>query len=1213
MSIMTFKRIIPISLALVASLPLAAQARPENRILRAIDNGNTIRLRGNRHPLARPEFDRGAVPPDLPMGRMILTLAADSAQQAELDQLVADQQNPVSPRYRQWITPEEYGRRFGVSDRDLDQVSAWLTSHGFQVEEIQAGRRSLLFSGTAGQVAGAFHTPIHYYFVNGQTHRANVSDPEIPEALSQVVLGVASLHDFQSHPALASPENAIPIAPEFTSGSNHYLAPGDFATIYDVNPLYTNNVDGTGVSVAVVARSNINIADVQAFRSTFGLPANNPTVIVNGTDPGNLGGGEQFEATLDAEWAGAVARNAAVKFVVSGSTVTDGITLSAQYIVNHNVAPIMTTSFGLCEAAAGTSETQFWSSLWQQAAAQGITSFVAAGDSGAAGCDSSSANTSIQGPGVNALGSSPYSVTVGGTQFSDTANPSQYWSASNSTAYSSALSYIPEAVWNSSGAVPGGSQLWAGGGGSSIVFPRPSWQTGPGVPSGSFRAVPDVSLAASTHDGYVIDVNGGLYSVGGTSASSPSWASVMALVVQHAGASQGNANPNFYALLRLQAAGGAAVYHDVTSGNNSVPGTTGFAAGPGYDQATGVGTPDAFLLVQHWTDASAPTLNSSLTSPTLSVTPGSTGTDKITTTVAGGFSNAVVLSATGLPTGLTASFSPSTLPSPGSGSSTLTLTAAATLAPGPYNVTVTATGGSIVQNAVLAVTVTAPPSFTLTAAPSTVSVQRSSTVQTSLTVAPTAGFSSAVTFSASGLPTGVTASFAGNTATFTASSTATLGAATVTISGTGGGITKTATVTLTVTAPAPVLTLTATPSTLSVVRTGTAPVSLTVTASGGFSSAVTLSAAGLPPGVTATFAPASIPAPGAGSSTVTFSANATATLGAATVTITASGGGLIKSAPVALTVNAVPGLTLTAAPSVVNVARAGTAPAVVTVTPSGGFNSAVTLSATGLPPGVTASFAPASIAAPGSGTSTVTFSATSTATAGSATVTVTASGGGLTTTATVALTVTAPTPAFTLTGSSSTVSVGRTGTAPVGLTVATSGGFNSAVTFALSGLPAGVTAIFAPTSIAAPGSGTSTLTFSASSTAFLGPATVTIKASGGGLTKTATVALTVTAPAPSYSLAFTKSTVSVASGVTSAPVGLIITPSGGFNSTLYLTLTGLPPGVTIATSQGTGGSAMNIVFTASASTPANSSTITLTATGGGITKTATLTLTVTSH
>ncbi len=199
------------------------------------------------------------------------------------------------------------------------------------------------------------------------------------------------------------------------------------------------------------------------------------------------------------------------------------------------------------------------------------------------------------------------------------------------------------------------------------MFAKPSWQTGTGVPSGSFRAVPDVSLAASTHDGYLVAMNGGLYSVGGTSASTPSWASVMALVVQHSCESQGNVNPNLYALFRLQTSGGAAVYHDVTSGNNSVPGVTGFTAGIGYDQASGLGSPDGFLLVQHWNDTTSPTLSESLGSSSLSVMPGTTGTDKITTTVAGGFSSAVTLTATGLPAGLTASFSPSSLPAPGSG------------------------------------------------------------------------------------------------------------------------------------------------------------------------------------------------------------------------------------------------------------------------------------------------------------------------------------------------------------------------------------------------------------------------------------------------------------------------------------------------------------------------------------------------------------------
>ena len=232
-------------------------------------------------------------------------------------------------------------------------------------------------------MGSAFHTEIHSYSVNGRTHFANASDPEVPSALAGVVAGVASLHDFLSQPALAS---VAAVTPECTYSGGHYMAPADFATIYDINPLYSNSIDGTGTSIAVVARSNINLTDVASFHSTTGLPANVPTIILNGSaNPGVIAGGEQTEATLDVEWAGALARKAAVKVVVSPSGASDGVTLSARYIVNHNLAPVMSTSFGSCEAANGAAGTQFWNSLWQQAAAQGITSFVAAGDSGAAG------------------------------------------------------------------------------------------------------------------------------------------------------------------------------------------------------------------------------------------------------------------------------------------------------------------------------------------------------------------------------------------------------------------------------------------------------------------------------------------------------------------------------------------------------------------------------------------------------------------------------------------------------------------------------------------------------------------------------------------------------------------------------------------------------------------------------------------------------------
>ncbi len=693
---------------LILLLSISAYSQPTPRILTPIDDRATVRLSGNVHPLARPGFDLGPVSASEPIERMILVLKLDPAMQNELDQLVADQHNPASPLYRNWITPEEYGSRFGLADADLHQITGWLTVHGFQVEEAPNSRSTLVFSGTAGQIAETFHTQIHYYRVNGEVHRANATDPEIPASLSGVIAGIATLYDFESSHGEVAPR---PIsAPELTSGSTHYLAPADLATIYDVKPLYANAIDGTGGTIAVVARSNINLSDVQSFRALSALPANNPVIVLNGANPGAIAGGEQQEATLDAEWAGAIAPKAAVKFVVSASTASsDGAALSAQYIVNHNLAPVMTTSFGLCEQAAGSSYSAFWNSLWQQAAAEGITALVAAGDSGAAGCDVPS-ETRAGGPlAVNVIASSSYAVAVGGTQFNDTSNPSQYWSASAGTGYASALTYIPEAVWNQSGSVPGGSQLWAGAGGASTIWTRPSWQTGTGVPTDNHRHVPDVSLAASTHDAYIMYMDGGLWAVGGTSASSPTWAGIMALVIQRTAANQGNANTTLYPLMARQFSGGAAVFHDITSGNNTVPGLTGYAAGTGYDQGSGIGSPDVFLLVQHWSDATQPSLNLGLSATSASVEAGSGVQVKASTTTGGTFKSSVALAVSGLPNGLTASWAPAGIASPGAGSSALTLAASSKLAAGTYNLTVTASGEGITANASFALKVAAPP------------------------------------------------------------------------------------------------------------------------------------------------------------------------------------------------------------------------------------------------------------------------------------------------------------------------------------------------------------------------------------------------------------------------------------------------------------------------------------------------------------------------
>ena len=679
-------------------------AQVTDRITSFIDDDQRVTLRDNVHPVALAQHDAGAVAPDFPMEHMLLTLLPDATQQDALNQLVDAQNNLESAYYHQWLTPEQYGERFGVSAGDTAQIAGWLQGHGMEVEEVTAGRRSIIFSGTAAQVQEAFHTPIHTYKIGNEVHHANAKDPEIPAALVQVVGGVVSLHDFHSEPMHGLVRKP---SPDFSSGGAYYLAPADFATIYDLGSLYQQSINGNGQSVAIVARSNIKIADARQFRTFFGLPANDPQIIVNGTDPGIWSSNEETEADLDLEWSGAVARSAAIKFVASKSTnSSDGVDLSAQYIVNHSLAPVMSTSFGLCEAALGSSGNSFLNSLWQQAAAEGITVFVSSGDSGAAGCDSASAATATHGRGVNGLCSTPYSICVGGTEFNDMSNPTRYWAPSNSPGtQASALSYIPEVVWNVSGP---GQGLWASGGGASLVYAKPSWQAGPGVPADGKRDVPDVALSSAGHDGYLIFQNGELYVVGGTSAASPSFAGVMALVVQNTAARQGNANVAFYSLASKQRAGGASVFHDTTIGNNSVPGQTGFNAAVGYDQASGLGSIDGSVLVNHWGDATpppVPAFHAALSAGSLSVTAGSNHSITVTVTVSGGFKAAVALSATGLPSGVSGAFTPATLSAPGSGSSVLKIVASNAAKAGTYSATISARSGSTKQQMPLSITI----------------------------------------------------------------------------------------------------------------------------------------------------------------------------------------------------------------------------------------------------------------------------------------------------------------------------------------------------------------------------------------------------------------------------------------------------------------------------------------------------------------------------
>jgi subtilase family serine protease len=639
----------------------SAQVRlpaPQSRIVQAVDDSRRTTLTGNTHPLARAEFDRGGLADETPLRRMQLVLQRSPQQEEALKQLLDQQQDTSSSAYHQWLTPSAFGTAFGPSDRDLSMLTGWLSSHGFANIQVNAGRTLIEFSGTAGAVRSTFHTQMHRYNVEGEQHVANASDPEIPAAFAPVVAGIASLNNFQHKPAsrkigrfrrdtttnrisrindkiedkstiqakaqVTLPSSNTSSQPNFTipsGGASLYgVTPYDFATIYNVLPLWNAStpIDGTGQTIAIVGETDINPADFVNFRKLFNLPigdTNTPTgtqylnIIHNGPSPGIVA--DEGEADIDTQWSAAVAKGATIDYVVSESTeVTQGTDLSAIYIVNNNLAPVMSFSYGQCELFLGTSGNTFFNNLWQQAAAQGITVLIASGDSGSAGCDASEPDYATNGLAVNGLGSTPYDTIVGGTDFYMPNGGTTYWSSTNnSTTQASAKGYIPETPWNDTctnavfstlsifsgqtseqicnnttaindgfltvaGAGGGKSSCTQSNGGSANSckggYAKPSWQVGTGVPADGVRDTPDVSLFASNGffnafyvvcqqsgnaDGQACSLNAPAYDFagyGGTSVSAPAFAGIISLINQKTGNRVGNANYVLYNLASQQ-------------------------------------------------------------------------------------------------------------------------------------------------------------------------------------------------------------------------------------------------------------------------------------------------------------------------------------------------------------------------------------------------------------------------------------------------------------------------------------------------------------------------------------------------------------------------------------------------------------------------------------------------------------------------------------
>ena len=1194
-----------VAVLLFAGCLVSVQAQnPVSRVVRAIDESQVETLYGNVHAMARAEFDQGMVEAEAQLNKLVLQLEPSAAQQAELDALVEAQHNSHSPLYHKWLTPAQYGARFGASTQDLARITRWLTSHGFTVDEIPASHRQVIFSGTVGQVEDTFHTEMHHYRVNGASHVANSQDPQIPAALSGVVSGIVSLHSFRHTSAIQSrtaigARSTSALRPQYSNGSTHYISPADWATIYNLNSLYSAGTNGTGVSIAVVGRSNINLSDVNGFRSATGLKANPPTVILVSSDPGLLSG-DQDESTLDVEWAGATAPSASVKFVVAKSTsTTDGIDLSAQYIVNHVTAPIMTTSYGSCEASMGATEMAFYNSLWQQAASEGISSFVSSGDSGAAGCYGGSA-TSASGTGVNGLCSSQYATCVGGTQFNEGTNYAQYWSANNSTGYGSALSYIPEVTWNESGS-NGGTGLWATGGGASIYYTQPTWQKGISGASASngMRAVPDVSMTASSHDGYIIEENGGLYIIAGTSASSPAFAGLMALVVQaKGGTGVGNANAGLYPLVNAS----KNPFHPTPSGNNSVPGVTGFtASGATYNLATGLGSVDGALLVSSWGTGSSTsavdfTLKASATSGT--VLAGKSTTFTLSATETGTGKNAIALTASA-PTGVTVSFSTASINA--TTTTTVTITVAATAAAGANSVVITGKDTTGTQTATYALTVTKTPTLALTGTATSVSVAQGTNSAVSLTAATDGSFSGSIAFAVSGLPTGVTAAWSpasissvsgttsnAETLTLTASSAAKIASTTLTLTATGGGLTSSKTITLQVTV-APSVQYTTSPVTISMASLATTTVVVTATPGGGTTfptggAGSTISvASGLPKGFTATFSSPTVTSAGAVNWTLTLTGSSAAAAGTSTLSLNAkviSKTGLTFSTVINLpmTVTIAPTLTATATSTSLSLAPKGTVTDVINLARNAVFSGTITLAVSGLPTGVTATWTNNPISLSGlTGTSTLTLTASATATAGLSTITVKTTGGGLTVTQNLSLTVTAPA-SLTITPAASSMTVynpvqavsSAQTTARQVLTFTGGGPFKGPVSLSVSGLPTYLTASWSSSSVTMNSSnvGTSTLTVTAgssgsgptASTVAPGTYALTVTATGGGLTVTKTIQVQVAGVVVSNAA----TAITIHRGKTGT-LAVSTTPAGGASGYVVMGLAGssAPSGIAV--------------------------------------------------
>jgi subtilase family serine protease len=872
--------------AAVLLFTIPGQAQPQSLLTRhvreAVANGQA-QLVGHLPPTQTLRFDIV-----LPLG-----------DRAGLEDFLQEVQNPASPSYRQFLTPQEFTARFGPSQEDWDALVAFAKASGFEIINGTRDARDLRLTGTVANIEKAFHVTMGLYrdLTEDRTFFAVDREPSVD--LPFQLWHITGLdNDSKPHPMYVKksdyakahgidPNKVVSHATTGSGPSASFLGSDMRAAYYGGTAL-----TGTGQNIALFEFAGTDLADLTTYYKNVGqTEPYTPTLISTGgygTSCVDSGGSacDDTEQTLDMTQAMGMAPGSTMLYMyvcgdvlASGSgNISDTACISA--MVSTTDAPLskqISCSWGWTPADPSTLDPYF-----EQMASQGQNFFSASGDSSAW----SASNEAWPADDANI-------VSVGGTDL---------------TTSSAAGPWKSETAWADSG-----------GGISPDSIPIPSWQQLSGVITSSnkgsttLRNGPDVSANANftfyvCADQTTCTAN----DYGGTSFATPMWAGYLALANQQAAANGdtiGFINPIIYPAALTSSYG--TYFHDITSGSCGT-----YSGITGYDLCTGWGSPNTTGIINLLAGTATPSFTLSDSPSSLSVTQGSSGTSTITVTDVGGFTGSVTLAASGLSSGVTAAFGTN----PTTGTSVLTLTASATATTGTSTVTITGTSGSLTATTTVALTVsaTATPNFSIAASPTSLTVTQGASGTSTITITSTGGFDSATTLSATGLPTGVTAAFSTNpvtpaangsatsTLTLTASSTATVGAATVTITGTSGSTTHSATIALTVNASSGTknFTLSLSPASFTIDERGSVSTTLTVTSVNGFNSAVDLSVSAFPTDVSATASanPVTPPANGSVKVTITWSATRRAPTGTTTIELIGTSGSLTNEIPVAITV-----------------------------------------------------------------------------------------------------------------------------------------------------------------------------------------------------------------------------------------------------------------------------------------------------------------------